>query len=106
MKLAKRYGRSWRLEIFSSGGHFVHQSGTVLTILVVGYLSNIRMKFEWYRPKSIEDAAFKDFSIFSSGGQLVYQSGMVIAILVGRNLGMIPVKLESHWPKDLGGDSN
>ena len=46
MKLAKRYGRGWRSEIFSSGGHFVHQSGTVLAILVEGNLSNIHMNFE------------------------------------------------------------
>ena len=84
----------------------VHQSGTVLVILVEGYLSNIRMKLKWNRPKGIGEVAFKDFSIFSSGGQLVYRSGMVIAILVGGLLGMIPVKLETQWPKVLGGDSN
>ena len=32
--------------IFSSGGHFVHRSGTVLAILVEGHLSNIPMKFK------------------------------------------------------------
>ena len=31
---------------FSSGGHFVHQSRTVLSILVEGHLSNIPMKFK------------------------------------------------------------
>ena len=31
-----------RFSIFSSGGHFVHLSGTVLAILVEGHLSNIR----------------------------------------------------------------
>ena len=31
---------------FSSGGHFVHRSETVLAILVEGHLSNIRRKFE------------------------------------------------------------
>ena len=35
-----------RFSIFSSGGHFVHQSGTVLAILVEGHLSNIPMKFK------------------------------------------------------------
>ena len=34
-----------RFSIFSSGGHFVHWSGTVLAILVEGHLSNIPMKF-------------------------------------------------------------
>ena len=31
---------------FSSGGHFVHRSESVLAILVEGYLSNIPMKFK------------------------------------------------------------
>ena len=31
---------------YSSGGHFVHGSGTVLAILVEGHLSNIPMKFK------------------------------------------------------------
>ena len=35
-----------RTSIFSSGGHFVHRSGTILAILVEGHLSNIPMKFE------------------------------------------------------------
>ena len=32
--------------IFSSGGHFVHRSGTFLAILVEGHLSNIPLKFK------------------------------------------------------------
>ena len=32
--------------IFSSGGHFVQRSGTILAILVEGHLSNIPMKFK------------------------------------------------------------
>ena len=35
-----------RFSIFSSGGHFVHRSGTILSILVEGHLSNIPMKFK------------------------------------------------------------
>ena len=35
-----------RFSIFSSGGHFVHQSGTVFIILLEGHISNISMKFE------------------------------------------------------------
>ena len=31
--------------IFSTGGHFVHWSGTALANLVEGYLSNIAIKF-------------------------------------------------------------
>ena len=34
------------ISIFSSGGHFVHRSATVLAILVEGHISNIRMKFK------------------------------------------------------------
>ena len=32
--------------IFSSGGHFVHRSKTILTILLEGHLTNIPMKFK------------------------------------------------------------
>ena len=35
-----------QFSIFSSGSHFVHQSGIVLAILVEGHLSNIPMKFK------------------------------------------------------------
>ena len=35
-----------QFSIFSLGGHFVHQSGSVLAILVEGHLSNIPMKFK------------------------------------------------------------
>ena len=40
------YGNYPRFSIFSSGGHFVHRSETVLAILVEGHLSNISMKFK------------------------------------------------------------
>ena len=42
-----------RFSIFSSGGHFVHWSGTVLAISVEGHLSNIPIRFKWNRPKGI-----------------------------------------------------
>ena len=32
--------------ILSSGGHFVHRSGTVLAVLIEGHLSNISRSFE------------------------------------------------------------
>ena len=32
--------------VFSSGGHFVHRSETVLAILVEGHFRNVSMKFE------------------------------------------------------------
>ena len=40
------YANYSRFSIFSSGGHFVHWSVTVLAILVEGHLSNIPMKFK------------------------------------------------------------
>ena len=35
-----------RFSIFSSGGHFVHRSRSVLAILIEGHLSNIPMSFK------------------------------------------------------------
>ena len=35
-----------RFSIFSSGGHFVHRSETVLANLVDGHLSNIPLRFK------------------------------------------------------------
>ena len=35
-----------RFSIFSSGGHFVHRSKTILAILVEGHLSNLAMRFK------------------------------------------------------------
>ena len=35
-----------RVSIFSSGGHFLHRSKTVLVILVESHLSHIPMKFK------------------------------------------------------------
>ena len=40
------YGNYPRFSIFSSGGHFVHRSETVISILVEGHPSNISMKFK------------------------------------------------------------
>ena len=37
--------------IFSSGGHLVYQSRTVLAILLVSHRGNIPMKFESHWPK-------------------------------------------------------
>ena len=42
-----------RASIFSTGGHFVHRSGTVLAIVVEGHQSNIPMKFERNRTRGI-----------------------------------------------------
>ena len=35
-----------QFSIFSSGGHFVHRSKTILALLVECHLSNIPMKFQ------------------------------------------------------------
>ena len=72
--------------IFSSGGHLVYQSGTILAILVGSHLGNIPMKFESHWPKGSGGVSFygnySQFSIFSSGGHFVQRSGTVLAILV------------------------
>ena len=38
--------------IFSSGGHFVYRSKTILAILVGSHLGNFPMKLELHWPKS------------------------------------------------------
>ena len=52
--------------IFSSGGHLVYRSGTILAILVGSHLSNIPMKFESHWPKGSGGVSFlsKLFKIF------------------------------------------
>ena len=44
--------------IFSSGGHLVYRSGTILANLVGSHLCNIPMKFESHRPKSLGGVSF------------------------------------------------
>ena len=83
---------------FSSGGHLVHRSGTILAILVGSYLGNIPMKIESHWPKGSGGVSFysKLFTIFffSSGGHFVHQSRTVSAILVEGHLSNIPVKFD------------
>ena len=43
---------------FSSGGHLVFQSGTILAILVGSHLGNIPMKFESHWPKGSGGGSF------------------------------------------------
>ena len=52
--------------IFSSGGHLVYRSGTILAILVGSHLGNIHMKFESLWPKGSGGVSFlsKLFTIF------------------------------------------
>ena len=44
--------------IFSTGGHLVHPSGTILANLVGSHLSNIPMKFESHWPKGSGGVSF------------------------------------------------
>ena len=39
--------------IFSSGGHFIHQSETILAVLIEGHLLNIPAEFDLNRPMGI-----------------------------------------------------
>ena len=52
--------------IFSSGGHLVYRSKTILAILVGSRLSNIPTKFESHWPKGSGGVSFlsKIFTIF------------------------------------------
>ena len=45
---------------FSSGGHLVYLSGTILAILVGSHLDNIPMKFESHWPKGSGGLAFME----------------------------------------------
>ena len=44
--------------IFSSGGHLVYRSRTILAILVGSHLGNIPMKFESHWPKGSGGVSF------------------------------------------------
>ena len=43
---------------FSSGGHLVYPSGTILAILVGSHLGSIPMKFESHWPKASGGVSF------------------------------------------------
>ena len=64
--------------MFSSGGHFVYQSGTIFSFLLGRNRGNIPMKFESHWPKVQEELAFKAnysrFSIFSTGGHFFLEA--------------------------------
>ena len=45
--------------IFSSGGHLVYRSETILAILVGSHLGNIPMKLNHIGPRVQEELAFK-----------------------------------------------
>ena len=70
MKSAQGYSRCWRLNIFfifSSGGHLVYRSKTILATLVGNHLGNISLKFESYWPYGSGELAFdEESSLISS----------------------------------------
>ena len=84
--------------IFSSGGHLVYRSKTILAILAGSHLGNIPMKFESHWPKGSGGVSFygnySRFSIFSTGGHFVHRSQTVLAILVEGHLSNIPMKFK------------
>ena len=86
------------ISIFSSGGHLVYRSGTILAILVGSHLGNIPMKFESHWTKGSGGVSFYGnyprFSIFSSGGHFVHRSETVLAILVEGHLSNISMKFK------------
>ena len=84
--------------IFSSGGHLVYRSGTILAILVGSHLGNNPMKFKSHWPKGSGGFSFLSklytISIFSSGGHFVHRSETVSALLVEGHLSNIPMKFQ------------
>ena len=54
--------------IFSSGGHLVYRSGTILAILVGSNLGNIPMKFESHWPKGSEGVSFSNKLLTTNDG--------------------------------------
>ena len=84
--------------IFSSGGHLVYRSGTILATLIGSHLGNIPMKFESHWPKGSGGVSFYGnyprFSIFSSGGHFVHRSKTLLAILVEGHLSNISMKFK------------
>ena len=64
--------------IYSPGGQFVQQSGTVRAILVDSHLRNIPVYFFFKIDALVkEEKSIDGFSIFSSGGHLVQRSRTV-----------------------------
>ena len=82
--------------IFSSGGHLVYRSGTILAILVGSHLGNMKIESGW--PKGSGGVSFygnyPPYSIFSSGGHFVHRSEIVLSILVEGHLSNISIKFK------------
>ena len=79
---------------FSSGGHFVQLSRTILAILVEGHpeehFCEIILKLgQWSRRRY----RLKVFLFFSFGGHFVQRSRTILALLIEGHQRNIPVKL-------------
>ena len=81
-----------KLFYFSSDGHSVQWSGTILAILEEGQQRNIAVIFFKIGPLVKKEMSFKSFSIFSSGGHSVQGAGNILAILVEGHQRNIAVK--------------
>ena len=81
--------------IFSSGGHLVYRSGTILSILVGSHLGNIPMKFESHWPKGSGGVSFlsklSTIFYFKLWRPYVHRSENVLAILVEGHLSNISI---------------
>ena len=96
MKCAHWPRRRCRLKgfpIFSSGGHFVQRSRTILAIVLDGHPKNISVKLFRNWPIGLGGDVVKGFSIFSSDGHFVQRSRTFLAILVAGHPRNIPVEL-------------
>ena len=60
----RRPSRACFLQIFSSGGHFLQPSGTILAILVKRHKRNISVKLFWNRLLALEEMSFIGFFLF------------------------------------------
>ena len=85
------------ISIFSSGGHFVQQSRTILIILVEGYPRNISAKLFWNQTIGLGGDV-----IFSFGSHFILRRGTILAILVEGHSGNISMKLFWNWAIGLG----
>ena len=95
----------YEFSIFSSGGHFVQRSRTILAIFdkVASGDHSYEIILKWAH-WPWRRCPFKSFSIFSSGGHFVQRSRTILAILVKGHPRNIPVKLFWNLPIGLGGD--
>ena len=91
--------------IFSSGGHFVQQSGMVWAILVEDIPRNIPIMFGWKLPSGYRGySCLKFFFIFSSGSHFVQRSRTNWAILLEDSQRNNPINSGWNLPSSYRGD--